>query len=206
MLIMQATRVSPALQTPMGYFLSNLSFLDICYVSTTILVMPVNFFQEKKTISYEGCPSQIFFLVTWAGIKGVFLATMAYDHYVAICHPLQYGILMSVKVCVCLMTWSWMCGLVNSGTHTVLDSYSYSVWTQTRPTTCSVASHCSWGSPSQTLLSVSLCSMGPVPLLAWAPACLLQHLTYSSFLLSFRFPLLRARERSFLPGRPTSPW
>lgn len=119
---MQATRVSPALQTPMGYFISNLSFLDICYVSTTILVMPVNFFPEKKTISYEGCPSQIFLLVTWAGFEGVFLAAMAYDHYVAICHPLQYGILMSVKVCVCLMTWSWMCGLVNSGTHTVLTA------------------------------------------------------------------------------------
>lgn len=84
------------------------------------------------------------------------------------------------------------------------DSYNYSVWTQTRPTTCSVASHCSWGSPSQTLLSMSLCSMWPVPLLAWAPACLLQHLTYSSFLLSFRFPLLRARERSFLPVHHTS--
>ncbi|XP_005677825.3 PREDICTED: olfactory receptor 5V1-like [Capra hircus] len=115
-----ATRVSPALHIPMYYFLSNLSFLDICYSSTTIPGMLVNLFQEKKTISYEGCLSQIFFLVTCAGTEGVLLAAMAYDRYVAICHPLQYPVLMSVKVCVCLVSGSWLCGLVNSMTHTVL--------------------------------------------------------------------------------------
>ncbi|XP_006861751.1 PREDICTED: olfactory receptor 5V1-like [Chrysochloris asiatica] len=119
-LIIMAIKVSPALQTPMYYFLSNLSFLDICYTSTTIPVMLVNFFREKKTISYEGCLSQIFFLVTCAGAEGVLLAAMAYDRYAAICHPLQYPIFMSVKVCVCLVTGSWLCGLVNSLTHTVL--------------------------------------------------------------------------------------
>ena len=119
-LIIMATRVSPALHIPMYYFLSNLSFLDICYSSTTIPGMLVNLFQEKKTISYEGCLSQIFFLVTCAGTEGVLLAAMAYDRYVAICHPLQYPVLMSVKVCVCLVSGSWLCGLVNSMTHTVL--------------------------------------------------------------------------------------
>ncbi|XP_023396816.2 olfactory receptor 5V1-like [Loxodonta africana] len=119
-LIIAATRVSPVLQTPMYYFLSNLSFLDICYISTTIPVMLVNFFREKKTISYEGCLSQIFFLVTCAGTECVLLAAMAYDRYVAICHPLQYSVLMRVKVCVCLVIGSWLCGLVNSLTHTVL--------------------------------------------------------------------------------------
>ncbi|XP_005413543.2 PREDICTED: olfactory receptor 1052-like [Chinchilla lanigera] len=119
-LIIMATRVSPALHTPMYYFLSSLSFLDICYTSTTIPVMLVNFFREKKTISYEGCLSQIFFLLTCAGTECVLLASMAYDRYVAICHPLQYPVLMSVKVCICLVTGSWLCGLVNSVTHTVL--------------------------------------------------------------------------------------
>ncbi|XP_003479087.4 olfactory receptor 5V1-like [Cavia porcellus] len=119
-LIIMATRVCPALHTPMYYFLSNLSFLDICYTSTTIPVMLVNFFREKKTISYEGCLSQIFFFVTCAGTECVLLAAMAYDRYVAICHPLQYPVLMSVKVCVCLVTGSWLCALVNSVTHTVL--------------------------------------------------------------------------------------
>ncbi|XP_028709912.1 olfactory receptor 5V1-like [Peromyscus leucopus] len=119
-LMMLATKVSPALHTPMYYFLSNLSFLDICYTSTTIPVMLVNFFREKKTISYEGCLSQIFFFVTCAGTEGVLLAAMAYDRYVAICRPLQYPVLMSVKVCVCLVAESWLCGLVNSVTHTAL--------------------------------------------------------------------------------------
>ncbi|XP_027952681.1 LOW QUALITY PROTEIN: olfactory receptor 5V1-like [Eumetopias jubatus] len=120
MLILTATRISLALHTPMYYFLSNLSFLDICYTSTTIPVMLVNFFREKKTISYEGCLSQIFFLVTCAGTECVLLAAMAYDRLVAICHPLRYPVLMSVKVCVFLVTGSWLCGLVNSVTHTVL--------------------------------------------------------------------------------------
>ncbi|XP_077012001.1 olfactory receptor 5V1-like [Tamandua tetradactyla] len=122
MLIIVATRVSPALHTPMYYFLGNLSFLDICYTSTTTPVMLVNFFREKKTISYEGCLSQVFFLVTCAGTECVLLAAMAYDRYVAICHPLQYPVLMSVKVCVGLVIGSWLCGLVNSMTHTVLTA------------------------------------------------------------------------------------
>ncbi|KAG8517580.1 Olfactory receptor 5V1 [Galemys pyrenaicus] len=119
-LIIMATRISPALHTPMYYFLSNLSFLDICYTSTTIPVMLLNFFREEKTISYEGCLSQIFFLVTCAGSECVLLAAMAYDRYVAICHPLRYPTLMSVKVCVFLVIGSWLCGLVNSVTHTAL--------------------------------------------------------------------------------------
>lgn len=119
-LMMVATRVSPALNTPMYYFLSNLSFLDICYTSTTIPAMLVNFFREKKTISYEGCLSQIFFFVTCAGTEGVLLAAMAYDRYVAICYPLRYPVLMSTRVCICLVIGSWLCGLVNSVTHTAL--------------------------------------------------------------------------------------
>ncbi|XP_004582175.2 olfactory receptor 5V1-like [Ochotona princeps] len=122
LLIITATRVNPALHTPMYYFLSNLSFLDICYTSTTMPVMLVNFFRDKKTISYKGCISQLFFFVTCAGTECVLLAAMAYDRYVAICHPLQYPVLMSAKVCVSLVTASWLCGLVNSVTHTVLTA------------------------------------------------------------------------------------
>ena len=60
--------------------------------------MLMNFFQEKKTISYEGCLSQIFFLVTCAGTEGVLLAAMAYDRYVAICNPLQYSSILTNRV------------------------------------------------------------------------------------------------------------
>lgn len=85
-LILTAIRINPVLHTPMYYFLSNLSFLDICYTSTTVPIMLVNFFREKKTITYEGCLSQVFFLVTFAGSECVLLAAMAYDRFIAICH------------------------------------------------------------------------------------------------------------------------
>ncbi|XP_074046183.1 olfactory receptor 5V1-like [Macrotis lagotis] len=120
LLILIAIRINPVLHTPMYYFLSNLSFLDICYTSTTVPNMLANFFREKKTISYEGCLSQLFFLVTFAGSECVLLAAMAYDRFIAICHPLRYPILMSNRVCAYLATGSWMCGLVNSLAHTGL--------------------------------------------------------------------------------------
>ncbi|XP_074046446.1 olfactory receptor 5V1-like [Macrotis lagotis] len=119
-LILTAIRINPVLHTPMYYFLSNLSFLDICYTSTTVPIMLVNFFREKKTISYEGCLSQLFFLVTFAGSESVLLAAMAYDRFIAICYPLRYPILMSNRVCAYLAAGTWLCGLVNSLTHTGL--------------------------------------------------------------------------------------
>ncbi|XP_020854597.1 olfactory receptor 5V1-like [Phascolarctos cinereus] len=120
LLILTAIRINPVLHTPMYYFLSNLSFLDICYTSTTVPIMLVNFFREKKTITYEGCLSQIFFLVTFAGSECVLLAAMAYDRFIAICHPLHYPVLMRKTVCACLAAGSWLCGVVNSLTHTGL--------------------------------------------------------------------------------------
>ncbi|XP_051852489.1 olfactory receptor 5V1-like [Antechinus flavipes] len=120
LLILTAIRINPVLHTPMYYFLSNLSFLDICYTSTTVPVMLVNFFREKKTITYEGCLSQLFFLVTCAGTEGILLATMAYDRFVAICYPLHYPVLMSRRVCAYLAAGSWLCGLGNSLIHTGL--------------------------------------------------------------------------------------
>ncbi|XP_074046184.1 olfactory receptor 5V1-like [Macrotis lagotis] len=119
-LILTAIRINPALHTPMYYFLSNLSFLDICYTSTTLPIMLVNFFREKKTISYEGCLSQVFFLVSFAGCECVLLAAMAYDRFIAICYPLRYSILMSKRVCNYLVAGSWLCGIVDSLVHTVL--------------------------------------------------------------------------------------
>ncbi|XP_020854589.1 olfactory receptor 5J3-like [Phascolarctos cinereus] len=122
LLILTAIRINPVLHTPMYYFLSNLSFLDICYTSTTVPIMLVNFFREKKTITYEGCMSQLFFLVTLAGSEGVLLAAMAYDRFIAICHPLRYPVLMSKRICAYLAAGSWLCGVVNSLTHTGLTA------------------------------------------------------------------------------------
>ncbi|XP_044531477.1 olfactory receptor 5V1-like [Gracilinanus agilis] len=120
--ILIAIRVNPVLHTPMYYFLSNLAFLDMCYTSTTVPIILVNLLQEKKIISYEGCLSQIFFLVTFAGSECVLLAAMAYDRFVAICHPLRYPVLMSKRVCAYLAAGSWVCGLVNSVIHAGLTA------------------------------------------------------------------------------------
>ncbi|XP_073185731.1 olfactory receptor 2G3-like [Lepidochelys kempii] len=121
-LILTLTRADPTLHTPMYFFLSNLSFLDICYTSATVPVMLINFFRCRKTISYAGCVAQLFFLITCAGTECVLLAVMAYDRYVAICKPLRYPGIMSKRLCVQLVGFSWLCGLVNSLVHTLLTS------------------------------------------------------------------------------------
>uniref|UniRef100_A0A8C8RC32 Olfactory receptor n=1 Tax=Pelusios castaneus TaxID=367368 RepID=A0A8C8RC32_9SAUR len=121
-LILTLTRSDPTLHTPMYFFLSNLSFLDICYSSATVPIMLINFFQSRKTISYAGCIAQLFFLITCAGTECVLLAVMAYDRYVAICSPLNYSSIMSKRLCVQLAGFSWGCGLVNSLVHTLLTS------------------------------------------------------------------------------------
>ncbi|XP_048694823.2 olfactory receptor 2G3-like [Caretta caretta] len=121
-LILTLTRADPTLHTPMYFFLSNLSFLDICYTSATVPVMLINFFRCRKTISYAGCVAQLFFLITCAGTERVLLAVMAYDRYVAICKPLRYPSIMSKRLCVQLAGFSWLCGLVNSLVHTLLTS------------------------------------------------------------------------------------
>nr|XP_060623110.1 olfactory receptor 5V1-like [Anolis sagrei ordinatus] len=119
-LILIVIRTDLTLHTPMYYFLSNLSFIDICYSSTTVPVMLVNFFRARKTISYVGCIVQLFFLITCAGTECVLLAVMAYDRYVAICSPLHYSSIMSKRACMKMAAFSWFCGLTNSLVHTLL--------------------------------------------------------------------------------------
>uniref|UniRef100_A0A8D0B3L2 Olfactory receptor n=1 Tax=Salvator merianae TaxID=96440 RepID=A0A8D0B3L2_SALMN len=119
-MILTLIRTELTLHTPMYYFLSNLSFLDICYTSATVPVMLVNFFRSRKTISYTGCVAQLFFLITCAGTECVLLAVMAYDRYVAICSPLHYVSIMSKKACIKMAGFSWLCGFTNSLVHTLL--------------------------------------------------------------------------------------
>lgn len=121
-LILTLIRTDPTLHTPMYYFLSILSLLDICYTSATVPVMLANFFRPRKTISYAGCIAQLFFLITCAGTECVLLAVMAYDRYVAICSPLHYTSIMNKSICMKLAAFSWLCGLTNSLVHTLLTS------------------------------------------------------------------------------------
>ncbi|XP_070803212.1 olfactory receptor 5V1-like [Pituophis catenifer annectens] len=108
------------LHSPMYYFLSHLSCLDICYSSVTVPKILVNLLRQQPTISYNDCMAQMFFLMTCAGSECAMLAVMAYDRYAAICEPLHYSQLMSKEVRVPLATASWIWGLLDSAIHTAL--------------------------------------------------------------------------------------
>ncbi|XP_036063422.1 olfactory receptor 8S1-like [Onychomys torridus] len=95
------------LHTPMYFFLSNLSFLDLCFSSVTVPKLLKDLLSEKKTISVEGCLAQVFFVFITAGTEAFLLSMMAYDRYAAICHPLLYGQIMSNELCLKLVLLSW---------------------------------------------------------------------------------------------------
>uniref|UniRef100_A0A452RJT9 G-protein coupled receptors family 1 profile domain-containing protein n=1 Tax=Ursus americanus TaxID=9643 RepID=A0A452RJT9_URSAM len=96
-------RADSHLHTPMYFFLSNLSFLDLCFSSVTVPKLLKDLLSEKKTISVEGCLTQVFFVFITPGTEACLLSVMAYDCYAAICHPLLYGQVMSSQLCVRLV-------------------------------------------------------------------------------------------------------
>ncbi|XP_004711109.1 olfactory receptor 13D1-like [Echinops telfairi] len=102
------------LHTPMYFFLGNLSFLDICYTSSSIPPMLIMFRSERKSISLIGCALQMFFSLSLGSTECVLLAMMAYDRYVAICNPLRYPIIMNRILCGHMAVWSWIIGCLNS--------------------------------------------------------------------------------------------
>ncbi|XP_060042349.1 olfactory receptor 2L13-like [Erinaceus europaeus] len=112
-------RLDPRLHTPMYFLLSQLSLMDLMYISSTVPKMAFDFFSGQKSISFFGCGVQSFFFLTMAGSEGLLLASMAYDRYVAICQPLHYPIRMSKGMCVKLIIGSWILGSINSLAHTV---------------------------------------------------------------------------------------
>ncbi|KAG8504561.1 Olfactory receptor 2L13 [Galemys pyrenaicus] len=111
--------LDPRLHTPMYILLSQLSLMDLMSISTTIPKMVFNYFSGQKGISFLGCGVQCFFFLTMAGSEGLILVSMAYDRYVAICHPLHYPIHMSKRMCVKMIIVSWILGITNSFAHTV---------------------------------------------------------------------------------------
>ncbi|XP_062967023.1 olfactory receptor 7D4-like [Cynocephalus volans] len=107
LLIILAISSDSHLHTPMYFFLSNLSFVDICLTSTTVPKMLVNIQVQSKGISYIGCLSQMYFMMMFSGLDNFLLTVMAYDRYVAICHPLHYMVIMNFRLCVLLVLMSW---------------------------------------------------------------------------------------------------
>ncbi|KAM9768004.1 olfactory receptor 5AN1-like [Dama dama] len=99
------------LHTPMYFFLSNLSFMDICYVTATAPKMLYNFFQERQTITFVGCVVQYFVFSTMGLSESCLMTAMAYDRYAAICNPLLYSSIMSPALCGQMVLGSYMAGL-----------------------------------------------------------------------------------------------
>ncbi|KAM6466089.1 olfactory receptor 5J3-like [Liasis olivaceus] len=115
-------RISPQLHTPMYFFLTSLSFLDICYSSSVTPKFLSNLLKEKKMISYGGCFTQLYFYALFGTTESYLLAVMAYDRYLAICNPLLYSITMSPRKCVQLIAISYIAGIINALVHTMAAS------------------------------------------------------------------------------------
>ncbi|XP_070478257.1 olfactory receptor 8S1-like [Equus przewalskii] len=112
--MMLVIRADSHLHTPMYFFLSHLSFLDLCFSSVTVPKMLKDLLSEIKTISVSGCLAQGFFVLISAGTEVGLLSVMAYDRYAAICHPLLYGQMMRKQLCVQLVCSSWSLGVLNA--------------------------------------------------------------------------------------------
>ncbi|XP_072455497.1 olfactory receptor 7D4-like [Notamacropus eugenii] len=117
MLIIVAIVCDSHLHTPMYFFISNLSLVDFCLVSTTVPKMLTNILTHSKTISYSGCFTQIYFFSVFACMENFLLGAMAYDRFVAICHPLRYMAIMNPLLCVLLVLISCVLSLLTSLLH-----------------------------------------------------------------------------------------
>ncbi|XP_004638072.1 olfactory receptor 12-like [Octodon degus] len=117
-------KIDARLQTPMYFFLKNLSYLDLCYSTVIAPKTLANFLTDEKKISYNGCAAQFFFFVLFVTTEGFLLAVMAFDRFSAICYPLLYPVRMSQKVCIQLVTGSYICGSINA---IVQTSFTFSL-------------------------------------------------------------------------------
>ncbi|XP_071972485.1 olfactory receptor 5V1-like [Engystomops pustulosus] len=114
LLLIIVVRLNSRLQTPMYFFLSNLSLVDICFSSTVVPKMLINTISKDKSISYLGCATQMYFHLALGATECLVLAVMAYDRYTAICKPLQYMVIMDAKLCLLLVGGCWVVSFLNS--------------------------------------------------------------------------------------------
>ncbi|XP_058381811.1 olfactory receptor 7G1-like [Diceros bicornis minor] len=108
------------LHTPMYFFLSNLSISDICLSTTTIPKMLMNIQAQNQSITYAGCLTQIYFVLVFASSENFLLAIMAYDRYVAICHPLRYTVTMNSHFCGLLILFSLFISILDTLLHSLM--------------------------------------------------------------------------------------
>ena len=120
LLIILLIRLDPRLHTPMYFFLSHLALTDVSFSSVTVPKMLINMQTQDQSIPYTGCIAQMYFFLFFGCIDNLLLVVMAYDRYVAICHPLHYTTIMSRGLCVFLLSGSWLLSCVSALSHTIL--------------------------------------------------------------------------------------
>uniref|UniRef100_I3N8L5 Olfactory receptor 7E24-like n=2 Tax=Ictidomys tridecemlineatus TaxID=43179 RepID=I3N8L5_ICTTR len=120
LLIILAVSSDPHLHTPMYFFLSNLSLADIGFISTTVPEMLVNIQTHSRAISYVGCLTQMSLFIIFVCMDDMLLSVMAYDRFVAICHPLHYPDIMNPSLCAFLVLVSFLVSLLDSQIHNLI--------------------------------------------------------------------------------------
>ncbi|XP_058396488.1 olfactory receptor 11H4-like [Diceros bicornis minor] len=118
-IIVYAVRLDQRLHTPMYILLGNFAFLEIWYITSTVPSMLANFLSETKSVSFVGCFLQFYFFTSLATTEVYFLCIMAYDRYLAICHPLHYPTVMTQRFCYILMSLCWVFGFLSYSVSTV---------------------------------------------------------------------------------------
>ncbi|XP_036592036.1 olfactory receptor 13A1-like [Trichosurus vulpecula] len=119
-LIIIAIIFNSSLHSPMYFFLFNLATMDIICTSSILPKVLEGLLSEKNTISFGGCMAQLYFLTWSASSELLLLTVMSYDRYVAICHPLHYGTMMSKTLCSVLASGVWGLCAINTAIHTSL--------------------------------------------------------------------------------------
>ncbi|XP_056418927.1 olfactory receptor 13C9-like [Hyla sarda] len=117
--------VSAKLHTPMYYFLCNLSFLDLCFSSSTVPKLLIDILSERRRILVIGCLTQMNTVLVLGGIECLLLAVMAYDRYIAICSPLYYTTIMSWRVCIYITVIIWLASFVLSVAPTMVKPFVF---------------------------------------------------------------------------------
>ncbi|NXW54561.1 O11L1 protein, partial [Eurystomus gularis] len=111
-IIISVVTLEPRLHSPMYKFLKNLSFLEICYTTTIVPKMLANLLAKRKTISFSGCMTQLYYFISLGATECYLLSAMAYDRFLAICKPLHYVVAMTPESYTRLAVGSWVIGVV----------------------------------------------------------------------------------------------
>ncbi|XP_074838716.1 olfactory receptor 10A4-like [Carettochelys insculpta] len=111
LLVILLIKLNPSLHTPIYFFLVNLSSSEICLTSSVVPQLLAHLLVEEKTISIAACAAGLYVNAIVGLMHCCLLAAMAYDRYVAICHPLHYTAIMSGQACALLVVASWAAGI-----------------------------------------------------------------------------------------------